>query len=260
MRAFAAVGRPMLLAGGQGRAWRVDDVVLKPLDMSEAALRWQYEVLNGVVGSQVRVAAPMRTPAGELVVDGWTAWPYLEGRTEQRRWPDVIEAGDRLHDALRHLPEPAFLRDRTHNWAVGDRAAWDATSLDSYEHVSHIRRLRGLMRPVDGRAQVGIGIGGVASAGIRGNVNVVTVGLPVHVGLHVKEKPVEGQAQLQLQLEFVADVALKLATLAGRLALYVEYPFGSEEWELFEWTGFHDRILLTDPPLVAELPLVLWPG
>ena len=110
---------------------------------------------------------------------------------------------------------------------------------------------------VDGRAQVGVGIGGVASAGIRGAINIVSVGLPVHVGLHAQEGKVKGERQLELA--FVADIALRLSTLAGRLALYVEYPFGSEEWELFEWSGLHERLRLTDPALAAELPLGMWP-
>ncbi|HWB74894.1 MAG TPA: hypothetical protein VG755_08055 [Nannocystaceae bacterium] len=110
---------------------------------------------------------------------------------------------------------------------------------------------------VDGRAQVGVGIGGVASAGIRGAVQIVSVGLPVHVGLHAQETKVAGERQLEL--DFVADIALRLSTLAGRLALYVEYPFGSEEWELFEWSGIHERLELTDPALRADLPLGMWP-
>lgn len=144
----------MLLTGGQGDAWRVGEVVLKPLDMAQDALHWQADVLSRDFGKGVRVAAPLRSADGDLVVDGWTGWPYLEGRTEPRRWPDVIEAGLRFHAALSQVGEPAFLRDRTDNWAVGDRAAWNPALLDQYAHVRHIRQLRSVLQPVSARSQV----------------------------------------------------------------------------------------------------------
>jgi uncharacterized protein (TIGR02569 family) len=154
LRAFSADGSPKRLAGGQGRAWQAGSVVLKPLDMTADALRWQAEVLSRDFGDEVRVAAPLRGAGGDLVIDGWTAWPYLEGRTEPRRWPDVIEAGLRFHAVLGDVAEPAFLRGRTDNWAVGDRAAWDPVLLGRYGHVRHITRLCSLLKPVTAQAQV----------------------------------------------------------------------------------------------------------
>ncbi len=129
-------------------------MVLKPLDMTEEALRWQAEVLSQDLGTDVRVAAPLRTADGDLVSHGWTGWPYLEGRTQPRRWPDVIQAGRRFHAALRHEPEPAFVRSRADHWAEGDRAAWDPATLDRYAQVRHIPTLRPLLRPLSARAQV----------------------------------------------------------------------------------------------------------
>lgn len=92
--AFGATARPEPFAGGQGLAWRAGDVVLKPLDMSFEALRWQFDVLGSLVCDDLRVAAPLATRTGELVVDGWTAWPYLAG-AHLPRWADILAVGHR---------------------------------------------------------------------------------------------------------------------------------------------------------------------
>jgi hypothetical protein len=77
---FGASGTtPAPLPGGRGTAWRAGDVVLEPLDLSPAALRWQEEVLSSVVPDGFRVAAPLGSRGGELIVGGWTAWPALDG-------------------------------------------------------------------------------------------------------------------------------------------------------------------------------------
>jgi hypothetical protein len=67
---FGVSARPERLRGGQGTAWRVGDIVLKPLDMSIDALRWQAAVLASVVcdgsGSLLRSALagrPLRARA-----------------------------------------------------------------------------------------------------------------------------------------------------------------------------------------------------
>src|SRR5215207_8118569 len=99
LAAFEVSGHPESLSGGQATAWRAGDVVLKPLDMSIDALRWQAEVLGSVEPDGFRVAAPMRSQDGELVVDGWTAWPMLAG-VHAPRWADIVAVGERLHRAL----------------------------------------------------------------------------------------------------------------------------------------------------------------
>src|SRR4051812_21689557 len=112
LEAFDACGDPEPLAGGTGRAWRVGDLVLKPLD---ADVAWQHDVLAGVEEKGFRVERPRPE-----IVDGWTAWTYLEGRHERGRWREIIAAGERLHAALPDVQPP-----RADNpWATGDRVAW----------------------------------------------------------------------------------------------------------------------------------------
>ena len=112
LEAFGARGEPEPLAGGTGRAWRVGDLVLKPLDANVA---WQHEVLSRVEQDGFRVEVPRPE-----IVDGWTAWTFLEGRHERGRWTEIIAVGERFHAALPDVRQP-----RVENaWETGDRVAW----------------------------------------------------------------------------------------------------------------------------------------
>jgi uncharacterized protein (TIGR02569 family) len=125
VRAFGAQGEPTRLLGGRDTAWRVGDVVFKPLDMAVPELEWQASVLSELVGGDVRVAPPLRSRCGALIVNGWTGWPWLVGR-HAPQWFDVIAAGGRFHAALTSVPRPAHLLDScSHRWAHADRVAWE---------------------------------------------------------------------------------------------------------------------------------------
>ena len=110
--AFGALGEPEPLAGGTGRAWRVGELVVKPLD---ADVAWQHEVLASVAEEGFRVERPRPE-----IVDGWTAWTYLEGRHERGRWREIIAAGERFHAALPDARPPQV----DNAWETGDRVAW----------------------------------------------------------------------------------------------------------------------------------------
>lgn len=146
LSAFAVTGRPERLAGGQGTAWRAGDVVLKPLDMSIEALRWQSEVLGWVDTAGFRLAVPVRSRDGELAVDGWTAWPLLAG-AHAPRWPEILAVGERFHRALAGVERPSAVLDaRTDGWARADRIAWGeapAAGFAGLPEVSHLLAARG---------------------------------------------------------------------------------------------------------------------
>jgi hypothetical protein len=110
--AFEALGEPQPLSGGTGRAWRVGDLVLKPLD---ADVAWQHAVLASVEEDGFRVERPRPE-----VIDGWTAWTYVAGRHERGRWRDIIAVGERFHAALPDVRPPHV----DNAWEVGDRVAW----------------------------------------------------------------------------------------------------------------------------------------
>jgi uncharacterized protein (TIGR02569 family) len=151
---FGVSARPEPLSGGQATAWRAGDVVLKPLDMSIDALRWQAAVLASVTCDDFRVAPPLRTREGELVVDGWTAWPLLEG-AHAPSWAEILAVGERLHRALAGVERPArVLDDRTDDWARADRIAWGEQPAGRFARVPEVAHLLAARTAVSAPSQL----------------------------------------------------------------------------------------------------------
>ena len=151
---FGAESDPQPLAGGRGTAWRAGGLVLKPLDMSASALEWQADVFASVRPIGFRVAAPLRSRAGALVVEGWTAWPALEG-LQAPRWDEVIAVGRRLHDALAGVERPArALDERTDIWARADRIAWAEAPAGELAAVPEVAQLLAARGPVNAPNQL----------------------------------------------------------------------------------------------------------
>ncbi len=155
LSAFGVSGAAAVpLEGGQGSSWRVGDVVLKPLDLSESELEWQARVLASVSCEELRVAQPLRARAGTFVVAGWCAWKVVEGRHEARRWPEIIATGERFHSALVGVPRPDFIARRADPWAIGDRVAWGGLPLGEFAQIKHLPRLAAALRPVEASSQL----------------------------------------------------------------------------------------------------------
>jgi uncharacterized protein (TIGR02569 family) len=140
----------MPLPGGEGRAWRVGDVVLKPHD-DPVEWAWLGAVLPTIALGGFRLAPPVPALDGSWVVDGWCAQPFVAGAYAER-WSDVIEVGERFHAATAALERPAFLDARTNPWSQGDRVAWE--ELDPPVAHPLLDRLFGLREPIDVRPQV----------------------------------------------------------------------------------------------------------
>jgi uncharacterized protein (TIGR02569 family) len=122
-RSFGRVGIATRYASGEGTAFRIADAVFKPVtDRFEA--EWIAGVLKELPEGNVRVARPIRATHGEWVVDGWTAWQWVEGTATKHRWDQVATAGNEFHRSLRGIAEPSFLEARKHQWAIGDRMAF----------------------------------------------------------------------------------------------------------------------------------------
>src|SRR2546430_1735174 len=106
-RAFGVAGAPRRFESGEGSAFGVDQLVLKPA-ASRLEAEWTANVLDHVVESGFRVARPVRAADGSWVHDGWTAWHWVDGEPTNRRWEDVVQAGLRFHAAVRYLERPTF--------------------------------------------------------------------------------------------------------------------------------------------------------
>jgi uncharacterized protein (TIGR02569 family) len=119
---------PRLLEGGQGRTWRVGDLVVKPVD-NPAEHDWTCEVYAG--WSHDEVAVPRAVPVGDgWSVAGWAAYAYLPGRSaragDDPAWFRHVH--EVFHDAVADLPRPDFLDYRDDSWAYGDRVAWEGAA------------------------------------------------------------------------------------------------------------------------------------
>lgn len=153
--AFGATGRRLPLAGGQRTVWRVGDAVLKRVDADLATLEWQAGVLARLDGgSAFRVAPPLRTGDGRLVMAGWTAWRYEPGEHLPRRWPDIIAVGNAFHLTTAGLAEPSFMRQRMDKWARADRVAWGESPAAPFDQDPELAGLFAALRPVSAPSQV----------------------------------------------------------------------------------------------------------
>lgn len=154
LEAFGRSGELVPLPGGRGRAWRVGDLVFKPADLTPDELAWQAKVLPTVDAPDIRLSFPQRAVGGELVVDGWTAWSYLPGEHREGRWLDIIQVGDRFHQAIAGLHRPSFVTARTDPWSIGDRVAWGEAPIDPYREAPHVVRLAERLAPVHAGSQL----------------------------------------------------------------------------------------------------------
>jgi len=153
--AFDAHGGLLPLSGGQQPVWRCGDVVFKLLDTSVQMLDWQSRVLGPVTDlADVRVAPPLRASDGSLVVEGWTAWPYLDGEHADGRWSELVTAGVRFHSAIAQVPRPVLLDERTDSWAMADRVAWGELPLRDYPDAWGVDMLGRRRRQVDLASQL----------------------------------------------------------------------------------------------------------
>jgi len=122
---FRAAGPLFKLEGGRGTAWRVGDVTLKPLDLLPEELLWLDEVAREhSVGGELRLSLPIRSRLGKLIVDGWTAFPYLTGEHQPGRWTELAKIARDFSAIFAEVQRPDFVDKRTHAWAKADRFAW----------------------------------------------------------------------------------------------------------------------------------------
>ena len=155
LAAFGVAGsRPVALGGGQGMSWFAGEVVFKPADVELEELAWQAQVFAQIPSTGFRLARPRRAADGSLCVDGWCATDYVSGTHEARRWPEIIAVGERFHAALREIPRPSFLDQRTSPWAISDRVAWGEIPASEFPHVRHLPELLSVLRPVTAPSQL----------------------------------------------------------------------------------------------------------
>jgi uncharacterized protein (TIGR02569 family) len=156
LAAFGVAGGVEPLAGGQGRSFVGDGVVLKPVD-DDAEASWSAEVLAAIEEDGFRVARPVRATDGRWVVGGWVAHEQVAGdhRIRGGPWPVAIAACRSFHRALAGVARPSFTDDRDDIFAVADRAVWGERTVPVPEPIATVvRDLEALLQPVDSPSQV----------------------------------------------------------------------------------------------------------
>jgi hypothetical protein len=134
-------------------------LVLKPVGCAPEHT-WVCEVFAAWVCDEVRVPEPVRPRGGADAgwsSEGWGAHVFVPGRDADltRELPLVKHVSDASHNAVAHLPRPAFLDARDDPWAFGDRLAWEnAEPEGDAGTLEVIRRLQDALRPVESRSQV----------------------------------------------------------------------------------------------------------
>ncbi len=122
--AFGFAGSGEMLHRHASFAWRAGDLVFKAAPRGDE-WAWLGDHLPTVREDGFRLALPVPALDGRWVVDRWCAQTWLAGdHPVQDRWLDVLALCERFHRATAHLPQPSFIEERTHPWAVGDRVAW----------------------------------------------------------------------------------------------------------------------------------------
>ncbi len=154
IEAFGLAGTPVPLVGGRGNAWRVGELVLRPVGDSEPPLDWQADVLGSIATSEFRLSLPRQALDGAFASEGWCAWQFVEGVHEEGRWGEIITVGELFHEALAEVTEPDFIARRSDPWAIGDRVAWGDLPAEPFMHVEHLANLVAVRRPLDSRRQL----------------------------------------------------------------------------------------------------------
>jgi len=130
LTAFGIAEGAQALPGGQGKSVVAGGLVLKP-DAEVAETAWLAGVCSRVKPHGFRLPAPVPAIDGRLVVDGWSAVPYVLGAPVDQRdhaasvWLAVLDVSRALHRAVRQEQRPAFLDNRAHRWARADGFAWE---------------------------------------------------------------------------------------------------------------------------------------
>ncbi|NYE94434.1 uncharacterized protein (TIGR02569 family) [Psychromicrobium silvestre] len=181
---FHATGPLSKLEGGRGTVWRAGDVTLKPLDVIPEELLWMDVVARTQsTNSRMRLSLPIRSRSEKLVVDGWTAFPYLTGEHQPGRWFELAKIAREFAKLFSEVERPAFVDIRTHAWARADRFAWGEDTDVLLSDVPHVAELVGARQQVFDPS-------GVIHGDLTGNVLFTSALPPAVLDLTIYWRPV----------------------------------------------------------------------
>lgn len=139
------------LPGGRGLTWRAADNVLRP-SAGDGETLWKANVLAHLPRStEFRTPRPIPSASGAWTIDGWEAWQWLPGQTDETRVTDVLATAAAFHRAVEELVRPDFIDAADDPWARSDRIAWEEEDLPPVRTLQH---LASAFHPVDAPAQI----------------------------------------------------------------------------------------------------------
>jgi uncharacterized protein (TIGR02569 family) len=127
LKAFNCTGDPQKLEGGEGRSYRVGELVLKPVD-DIARYEWVAELLTNIHSSEFRIAMPKRTELGEFTYLSWGATQFEPGVEIHGRWPEKLAVCRELHNCLQRV-QIAPLPPSSDPWTRAHQIAWSETAM-----------------------------------------------------------------------------------------------------------------------------------
>lgn len=209
---------PAQLPGGEGKAWRVADHVLKRERQPNEVIAWMASSVEAVPdGEGFRMARHIAATDGRFLVDGWTATRWIDGAHASERWDERLAASRAFHTAISgvELP-PADLPWADTWWRTADRVAWNEADYTAPANVQAlIDRLKPLLDAPWSGAPVQIIHGDVA-----GNVLFADDGPPALIDLSLSVHPAEYSSAIAIA-DFIAWEGAPL-TLAIRFSATVD--------------------------------------
>lgn len=132
LNAFGVLGDPVLLAGGEGMCYRVNNVVLKPTNNAVEA-SWLAGINNSLHSDKFRVPKPIAAKDGSWVFNGWTASEFLPGEHRPGHYKEAIEVSNAFHKSLVDIPKPDWFDQKTDVFSVADKIAWGQLPAPDFE-------------------------------------------------------------------------------------------------------------------------------
>lgn len=151
---FGITAPPARVPGGRGVTWRAAGAILKPTADPADTQELADIVARVPADPRYRVAQPVRATDGRSVIDGWSAWTWLEGEHRSDRWPELLVAAAAFHESLAGVRKPAFVDRLQDRWRKADRVAWGESSWVPFAAVAHVERLVAARRPVTSPSQL----------------------------------------------------------------------------------------------------------
>ena len=89
IKAFGGNGEPILLTGGEGKSFKVGNIVFKPVANIDE-INWISNLVSDLKINGLRLICPIKSIQGEWSYHGWSASNYQPGHEIKGNWDEKI--------------------------------------------------------------------------------------------------------------------------------------------------------------------------